>query len=73
MFQERSLPIANNLVSSPFDSRLLLRVKRDLLTDKNIDEKKIIEQERSVDYLSSLRDIKYPDIKRYNSVHFRHH
>jgi len=52
---------------------LVLRIERNGPTDKNIEERKMMEQERSADCLSSLADKKYPEIKRHNSVHFRHH
>ena len=68
-----TLPTVNNWpVDSPFESRLVLRVGGYLSADKNIYERKMMEEERSTDCFISFVDKKYLQNRRHNSVHFRH-
>lgn len=68
-----ALPTVSNWsVGSPFESAGV-RSERDLSANKNIEERKMMEQGRSADCSSSLADKKYPQIKRHKSVHFRQH
>ena len=60
MSEKFTLPTVSNWpVGSPFESRLVLRVGRDLSADKNIYERKMMEEERSTDCFSSFVDKKY--------------
>lgn len=69
-----TLPTTSNWsVGSSSESRLVLRIWRDLPADKNTDERKMMEQKMLADCLSSFVDKKYPQNKRHNSVYFRHH
>lgn len=73
MSEKFTLPTVSNWpVGSPFESRLVLRVGRDLSADKNIYERKMMEEERSTDCFSSFVDKKYLQNRRHDSVHFRH-